>query len=41
MFDYLHGDIAKQVSPTNTGDAGTKFDAFAGCLLNRWSAETK
>jgi phosphate-selective porin OprO/OprP len=29
MFDYLHGDIAKQVSPTNTGDAGTKFDAFA------------
>jgi phosphate-selective porin OprO/OprP len=29
MFDYLHGNIAKQVSPTNTGDAGTKFDAFA------------
>jgi phosphate-selective porin OprO and OprP len=29
MFDYLHGDIAKQVSPTNTGDAGAKFDAFA------------
>jgi len=29
MFDYLHGSIAKQVSPTNTGDAGTKFDAFA------------
>jgi phosphate-selective porin OprO/OprP len=29
MFDYLHGDIAKQVSPTNTGDAGAKLDAFA------------
>jgi phosphate-selective porin OprO and OprP len=29
MFDYLHGNIAKQVSPTNTRDAGTKFDAFA------------
>ena len=29
MFDYLHGDIAKQVSPTNFGDAGSKFDAFA------------
>jgi phosphate-selective porin OprO and OprP len=29
MFDYLHGSIAKQVSPTNTGDAGAKFDAFA------------
>lgn len=29
MFDYLHGDIGKQVSPTNFGDAGSKFDAFA------------
>ena len=29
MFDYLHGNIAKQVSPTNFGDAGAKFDAFA------------
>jgi phosphate-selective porin OprO/OprP len=29
MFDYLHGDIAKQVSPTNFGDTGAKFDAFA------------
>jgi phosphate-selective porin OprO and OprP len=29
MFDYLHGNIAKQISPTNTGDAGAKFDAFA------------
>jgi phosphate-selective porin OprO/OprP len=29
MFDYLHGNIAKQVSPTNSGDAGARFDAFA------------
>ena len=29
MFDYLHGDVARQVSPTNIGDAGSKFDAFA------------
>ena len=29
MFDYLHGDISKQVSPTNFGDSGSKFDAFA------------
>jgi hypothetical protein len=29
MFNYLHGDIAKQVSATNVGDAGAKFDAFA------------
>src|SRR6266404_4398887 len=29
MFDYLHGNITKQVSPTNFGDAGAKFDAFA------------
>jgi phosphate-selective porin OprO/OprP len=29
MFNYLHGDVAKQISPTNTGDAGAKFDAFA------------
>src|SRR6266700_3103387 len=29
MFDYLHGDISKQVSPTNFGDTGSKFDAFA------------
>ena len=29
MFDYLHGDIAKQISPTNAGDAGAKFNAFA------------
>ncbi len=29
MFDYLHGNIAKQISPTNNGDAGARFDAFA------------
>ncbi|MEO6840386.1 MAG: porin [Bradyrhizobium sp.] len=29
MFDYLHGDVAKQISATNAGDAGSKFNAFA------------
>jgi phosphate-selective porin OprO and OprP len=29
MLDYLHGDVAKQISATNAGDAGAKFDAFA------------
>jgi phosphate-selective porin OprO and OprP len=29
MFDYLHGNVARQVSPTNFGDAGSKFDAVA------------
>jgi phosphate-selective porin OprO and OprP len=29
MFDYLHGDVAKQLSPTNFTDAGSKFNAFA------------
>jgi phosphate-selective porin OprO/OprP len=29
MFDYLHGDVRKQVSSTNFGDTGSKFDAFA------------
>jgi phosphate-selective porin OprO/OprP len=29
MFDYLHGNIAKQISPTNSGDTGARFDAFA------------
>jgi phosphate-selective porin OprO/OprP len=28
MFNYLHGDIAKQVSATNVGDDGAKFDAL-------------
>lgn len=29
MFNYLHGTIDKQVSSTNTGDIGAKFDAIA------------
>ena len=29
MFDYLHGDIVKQLSPTNFDDAGSRFNAFA------------
>ena len=29
MFDYQHGKITKQISPTNSGDAGAKFEAFA------------
>jgi len=29
MFDYLHGNIGKQISPTNFGDAGARFDALA------------
>lgn len=29
MFDYLHGNVARQISPTNFGDAGSKFDAVA------------
>jgi len=29
MFDFLHGDVAKQVSQTNFGDVGAKFNAFA------------
>ncbi len=29
MFNYLHGDIAKQLSATNSGDAGADFDAIA------------
>jgi phosphate-selective porin OprO/OprP len=29
MFNYLYGDVAKQISPTNPGDAGSKFNAFA------------
>jgi phosphate-selective porin OprO/OprP len=29
MFDYLHGDVAKQVSAINVRDAGAKFDAVA------------
>ena len=29
MFDFLHGDVAKQVNQTNFGDIGSKFNAFA------------
>jgi len=29
MFDYLHGDVVKQISPTNVGDAGATYDALA------------
>ena len=29
MFNYLHGDVAKQISATNAGNAGSKFDALA------------
>jgi phosphate-selective porin OprO/OprP len=29
MFDYQHGNITKQISSTNSGDAGAKFEAFA------------
>jgi phosphate-selective porin OprO/OprP len=29
MLDYLHGDITKQLSPTNFTDTGAKFDAVA------------
>ena len=29
MFNYLHGNVAKQISPTNSGNAGAAFDAFA------------
>jgi phosphate-selective porin OprO/OprP len=29
MLDYLHGDITKQLSPTNFTNTGAKFDAVA------------
>jgi phosphate-selective porin OprO and OprP len=29
MLDFLHGDIAKQLSPTNFTDTGSKFNALA------------
>ena len=29
MLNYLHGDVPKQLSPTSTADAGSKFDAVA------------
>ena len=30
MFNYLYANIDKQVSPTNTADIGSEFNAFAG-----------
>jgi phosphate-selective porin OprO and OprP len=27
MLDYLHGNVERQVSPTDFGDAAAKFDA--------------
>ena len=29
MFDYLHGEVARQLSAINTRDVGSTFDAFA------------
>lgn len=29
MFNYLHGNVVKQVSPTDSADAGAKFNALA------------
>jgi phosphate-selective porin OprO/OprP len=29
LFDYLHGDVARQLSAINAGNAGSKFDAVA------------
>jgi phosphate-selective porin OprO/OprP len=29
MFNYLHGDISKQISALNSGNSGSSFDAFA------------
>jgi phosphate-selective porin OprO/OprP len=29
MLNYLHGDVAKQISATNAGNADSKFDAVA------------
>ncbi len=29
MFNYLHGDISKQISALNSNNAGSTFDAFA------------
>ena len=33
VFNYMHGDITKQISATNSGDAGAKFDAHADRFL--------
>jgi phosphate-selective porin OprO/OprP len=29
LFDYLHGDVARQISAISAGNAGSKFDAVA------------
>ena len=29
MLNCLHGDVAKQISATNPGDAGARFNALA------------
>jgi phosphate-selective porin OprO/OprP len=29
MFDFLHGDVARQLNPTTVTDVGSKFNAFA------------
>jgi phosphate-selective porin OprO and OprP len=29
MLNYLHGDVVKQVSPTNFSDTGSRFEANA------------
>ena len=36
MLDYLHGDITKQLSPTNFTDVGAKFDAVAMRTQVNW-----
>ena len=36
MLDYLHGDITKQLSPTNFTDTGAKFDAVAMRTQVNW-----
>jgi phosphate-selective porin OprO/OprP len=35
MFDYLHGDVARQVSAINPANAGSKFDAVA--MRTQWA----
>jgi hypothetical protein len=33
MFNYLHGDVARQISATNAGNADSNFDADADRIL--------
>jgi phosphate-selective porin OprO/OprP len=35
MFNYLHGDVSKQVSAVNPANAGSKFDAVA--MRTQWA----